>query len=499
MPRSLRGQLLLTYVLVVLLGLGGVIAWTGQRLQTATISQAERELELQAHLLAEALRDPLEERGDPRRTSGTPLATLLQSYAQTSGSRVTIVDPRFQTLISSDPQQAGTSLTEAPELLAARAGRSAHDIRRDPVSGEEQLFAAAAIAEERRGALGFVQLARPMNPIYAEIGRLWLSLLTAGAAILLLTVLVSLALARRLTRPILQLTWVSERLAHGDLDERAHVDGPAEIRHLGQAFNHMAERLQDMLQRQQAFVAHAAHEFRSPLASVRLRLEMLQRPDTQGDRALMQRYLGQMEREVDQLRELVDHLLALVSLDEGQQPSRVAVDLAPLLYEVADEVGPVARVAGVDLRIDVPPHLPAVQASPEQLRVVVRNLLDNAIKYSPAGGPITLAARADDHTVQVEVQDHGIGMPAEALPHIFDRFYRVDPARSRGQGGAGLGLALVRAIATAHRGDVSVESTPGQGSTFRVRLPVVTQLPSGAVVDDAAATKRAATDAGVGL
>jgi signal transduction histidine kinase len=478
--------LLLTYMVVVLLGLGAVIAWTGQRLQAATISQAERELELQAHLLADALRDPLEERGDLRRASATPLATLLQSYAQTSGSRVTIVDPRFQPISSSDPQQAGTSLTEAPELLAARAGRSAHDIRRDPVSGEEQLFAAAPIAEERRGALGFVQLARPMNPIYAEIGRLWLSLLAAGGAILVLTVLVSLALARRLTRPLLQLTRASERLAGGDLDERARPDGPDEIRHLGQAFNHMAERLQGMLQRQQAFVAHAAHEFRSPLASVRLRLEMLQRPDTQDDRALMQRYLGQMEREVDQLRELVDHLLALVSLDEGQQPPRIAVDLAPLLYEVADEVGPAARAAGVDVRVDVPPHLPMLQGSPEQLRVVVRNLLDNAIKYSPAGGPVTLAAQAADHAVQVEVRDHGIGIPAEALPHVFERFYRVDPARPRGQGGAGLGLALVRAIVTAHGGCVSVESTPGIGSTFRVRLPLAAQMQSRAVVDGAA-------------
>jgi signal transduction histidine kinase len=492
MPRSLRGQLVLTYVVVVLLGLGSLIAWAGQRLQAATISQAERELELQAHLLADALRDPLEGQRDARRSAGTPLPMLLENVARTSGSRVTIVDPRLRTIISSDPQQAGTSQVTAPELLAARDGRPAHDIRRD-AGGEERLFVAAPIAEEHRGALGFLQLAKPMGPVYAQIGQLWLSLLAAGGAILLLTVLVSLALARRLARPILQLTQVSERLAHGSLDERARPDGPEEIRHLGQTFNHMAERLQDMLQRQQAFVAHAAHEFRSPLASVRLRLEILQRPDTQDDRPLMQRYLGQMEREVDQLRQLVDHLLALVSLDEGQQPPRVAVDLAPLLYEVADEVGPVARATGVDLRVDVPPHLPVVQGSPEQLRVVARNLLDNAIKYSPAGGPVTLTAQADNHAVQVEVQDHGIGITAEALPHIFERFYRADPVRSRAQGGAGLGLALVRAIAVAHGGCVSVESTPGAGSTFRVRLPIATQRPGGAVVDSTAETGHVAS------
>src|SRR5581483_2641581 len=392
-------------------------------------------------------------------------------YARTLGARVTLVDARLQTVVTSDPQQAPADQSAAPELLAARQGRAAADIRRDVASGEERLFVAAPIAEDRRGPIGFVQLARPMAPVYAEIGRLWLSLLAAGGAMLLLTVLVSLALARRLAGPVLDLTRASERLAQGALAERARPSGPAEIRQLGQAFNRMAERLQEMLARQQAFVAHAAHEFRSPLAGLRLRLEMLQRADARDDPALAQRYLGQMEGEVEHLRQLVDHLLVLVSLDEGQQPPRVALDLAPLLYAVADEVGPLARAAGIELRVDVPPHLPLLSASPEQLRIVVRNLLDNAIKYTPAGGQITLAAQAAAGALQVQVRDTGVGIPADALPHVFDRFYRVDAARSGRQGGAGLGLALVRAIVAAHGGEVQAASAPGVGSTFTVRLP----------------------------
>jgi signal transduction histidine kinase len=490
MPRSLRGQLVLTYVVLVLLGLGGLIAWTGQRLQAATLAQAEREMELQAHLIADALRDPLEAFSEQRRSRGPSLASLVDSYARTSGSRVTVVDGRFQTVISSDQETAASQAT-APELLAAREGRPARDIRREAGTGEERLFAAAPIAEDGRGAKGFVQLSRPMAPVYGEIGRLWLSLLAAGSVVLAITVLVSLVLARRLASPILHLTAVSERLAEGALDERARPDGPDEIRQLGQAFNRMAERLQEMLARQQAFVAHAAHEFRSPLASLRLRLEMLQRPDTQEDAALAQRYLAQMEREVERLRQLVDHLLVLVSLDEGQQPPRVSLDLSPLLYEMADEVGSLARVAGLDVRVDVPPHLPPLWGSPEQLRIVIRNLLDNAIKYTPAGGTIAVAAQAEDGEVQVTVRDTGIGIPGEALPHVFDRFYRVDAARSRRQGGAGLGLALVRAIVAAHGGHVEVTSQPGRGSTFMVRLP------SGAPERVGAAVGRPLTDRGM--
>ena len=473
MLHSLRAQLVLTYLALMLLGLGGLIAWTGQRLQSATIAQAERELELQAHIMADALRDPLEERTEPRRSQGTPLASLVDTYARTASSRVTLVDAQLQTVISSDPEQAPASQTAAPELLAARQGRSASDIRRDTASGEERLFVAAPITEDRRGAIGFVQLARPMAPVYAEVGRLWLSLLAAGGAVLLITVLVSLAFARRLAGPILQLTRVSERLAQGELAERVRPAGPDEIRQLGDAFNRMADRLQEMLARQQAFVAHAAHEFRSPLTSLRLRLEMLQRADAQQDPALARRYLGHMEREVEHLRQLVDHLLVLVSLDEGQQPPRVSLDLAPLLYEVADEVGLLAREAGVRLRVDIPPHLPPVWGSPEQLRVVVRNLLDNAIKYTRSGGTVAIVGQAVDRVVQVDVQDTGMGIPADALPHIFDRFYRVDEARSGRQSGAGLGLALVRGIVAAHGGEVQVVSEPGEGTTFTVRLPNV--------------------------
>jgi two-component system OmpR family sensor kinase len=178
-----------------------------------------------------------------------------------------------------------------------------------------------------------------------------------------------------------------------------------------------------------------------------------------------------MEREVEHLKELVDHLLVLVSLDEGQQPPRVTLDLAPLLNEVADELGPLARAAQIDLRVDVPPHLPSVQGSPEQLRIVVRNLLDNAIKYSLAGSAVVLNAWGTDDAVAIEVRDRGIGIPAEALPAIFERFYRVDAARSPDRGGAGLGLALVQAVVTAHGGSVSVQSAPGQGSSFRVQIP----------------------------
>jgi two-component system sensor histidine kinase BaeS len=356
------------------------------------------------------------------------------------------------------------------ELIAARAGGEQHDIRWDEWRGEERLFVAAPVTEENRKVIGFVQLSILTTPIYDGIRGTWLSLFAAGGSVLLATALVSLVLARQIARPVQSLTAITEEIAAGHLEQRVTPAGPDEIQRLGRAFNRMAERVREMLAQQQAFAANAAHELRSPLTSLRLRLEMLQ-THGQGNGELAHRYLAQMEREVDHLRRLVDHLLALSTLDEGKRLLCTALDPAPLLYELADEMGPLAQEAGLDLCVDVPPHLPPLMANGEQMRIVVRNLLDNAIKYTPAGGMVTLSAWADNGRVQIAVTDTGVGIPAEALPHIFERFYRVDKARSRRQGGAGLGLALVRSIVEAQGGQVEVKSQPGAGSVFTLSLP----------------------------
>jgi len=497
LSRSLQSRLLLTYVALMVLSVGGLILWTGQRLQAAAIEQAEHNLELEAFIIADALREPLDKWAQGENSEGRSPQSLVRSYAESAGGRVTVTDAGLRVLFSSDERVPTHNEESHPEFVAARAGREQHDIRRDEWSGEERLFVAASVSEEDRKVLGFVQLSVPMAPIYAEIRQTWLSLFVVGGIALIITALISLVLAHQIARPVQALTVITEQIAAGRLERRVTPAGPDEIQRLGQAFNRMAERVQEMLAQQQAFVANAAHELRSPLTSLRLRLEMLQM-HAHGDADLTRHYLRQMEREVDRLRRLVDHLLALSALDEGKRPSCTPLDLAPLLYALVDEMGPLARQADLDLCVDVPPHLPPVMANAEQMHIVVRNLLDNAMKYTPAGGRITLRATTADlkqrssgaagrgglasgpldlntsgqkAAVVIEVADTGIGIPAEALSHIFERFYRVDRAWSRRQGGAGLGLALVRAIVEAHGGHVKVGSQPGQGSVFTVLLP----------------------------
>ncbi len=513
MPRSLERRLLFTYVVLMVLGLGGLILWTGLRLQTAIVEQVEHDLELQAFIIADALREPLEHWKKGENQTERSLNALVHSYTQNvgvyitginrarayalnTGARVTIVTPSFHVLISSDDAVPAHFEHNHPEIVAAQTGNEQHDIRWDEWRNEERLFVAApiiAVEDEAKELKGIVQLSVPMAPLYTEMRHTWASLVGAGGMVLVATALVSLLLARQVAGPIRNLTVVTEAMAAGELDQQVKPTGPAEIERLGRAFNRMAGRVREMLARQQAFVANAAHELRSPLTSLQLRIDMLQR-HSQEYPELAQHYLSQMEGEIERLRRLVDHLLTLSRLDEGELPPQSPLDLAPLLYEVADEMHPLAQMAGLRLWIDVPPHLPTVMANADSMHTMVRNLLDNAIKYTPAGGEVVLRAmteglRHDERdrrslifrrsppkqaglAVVIQVTDTGSGIPAEHLPHIFGRFYRVDKGRSRGQGGAGLGLSLVRSIVEAHSGWVSVESAPEQGSTFTVHLPV---------------------------
>ena len=465
--RSLQGRLLATYLALMLLGLGGVVAWTGLRLEATTFERAERTLTTEALFAASELREPLEAL---RKGKTHNINALLPAMAQRTGGRVVLFGPRLETLATSDAsQQLDAPTSAAPELAAALQGKKRFDIRRDP-GGQERLFVAAPVHPEERRVDGVVQLSVPTAPLYAEISGMWAGLALAGGVALLAIALASVLVARQIARPVLKLTGVTEAMAGGDLSQRVRPGGPDEIERLGRAFNRMADQVQEMLARQQAFVADAAHELRTPLTGIRLRLEMLQKHGSE-DAGLYQRYVPQLAREIEHLQRLVEHLLALTRLDRNGESPRANVDLAPMLYDMADEIGGLAKAAGLTLHVEVPAHLPLVRVNVDAMRSVVRNLLDNAIQYTPSDGQITLRARERDAGAEMSVLDTGQGIPPESLQRIWERFYRVDTARSRRQGGAGLGLALVRAIVEAHGGRVSVQSDLGKGSTFTVWLP----------------------------
>jgi heavy metal sensor kinase len=279
-------------------------------------------------------------------------------------------------------------------------------------------------------------------------------------------------LTRQSLRPVQQLTETVAGIAEtGEFDRR--VPEPKirdEIGQLALTFNDLLDRLQLLLDRQRALVADTSHELRNPLMVLRGNLELLGHDLPKPDR--IDATTESLE-EVDRMTRLVQDLLFLADADAENAIQHEDVALEALVAAIAEDAVLIATRSDGTREVILEANDPiVVYGDPERLRQLIWNLVENAVRYTPAGGMITIALRRHGPVAELTVSDTGIGIPPEHLPHIFERFYRVDTSRSRALGGTGLGLSIVRQIAEAHGGQVRVRSTVGEGSTFTVALPV---------------------------
>jgi heavy metal sensor kinase len=347
----------------------------------------------------------------------------------------------------------------------------AEAVRQAPLVGGRKMLLTAHTLQLPGGTNYLVETGAPMDEVQADL-RKWLIFL---AAMLPLVGTIALGggfvLVKRALSPVDQIAASAERISSHNLSERLPVAQTGdELERLSVALNHMIERLEAAFQYSRRFVADASHELRTPLTVLRGELEnAVQQPHLAPE---WRDRLGSTLEEVDRLAHIVEGLFAISRLDAGEAAAEwVRFDLAQLVASTADQMNLLAE----DKRIQVTcTHSRSVWVEGDQARLkqVIVNLLDNAIKYTPEGGAITLTVEPQDSTAVLEVADNGTGIPPQALPRVFERFFRVDTARSRDQGGAGLGLAIVKSICTAHRGRVEATSDPGRGSRFRVELPL---------------------------
>ena len=308
------------------------------------------------------------------------------------------------------------------------------------------------------------------------------ALVAAGLVVALLAAGLGVLLARSISRPLADMGRAAARIALGDYAVRVPSRGQDEVAALARAFNQMAEGMDSVERLRRELVANVSHDLRTPLTVIRGYVEGL-RSGQIADRRSAEMAFEAMDTEVAHLLHLVDDLRQVAALDAGSVPlERRSVAVADLVQAATARIAPLAASRGVKLTSEIPPELPPVNVDPERMGQVLFNLLENAVRHTPAGGAIFLRAGREGAHLWLAVQDTGEGIPLEHLPHVFERFYRADHARSRAEGGAGtfarlstgLGLAIVRAIVEAHGGRVSVESdgVPGHGSTFTVRLPL---------------------------
>ncbi|MBO9340418.1 MAG: HAMP domain-containing protein [Chloroflexus sp.] len=300
------------------------------------------------------------------------------------------------------------------------------------------------------------------------------ALLISGFAALAAAVLVSLFVSRRIVEPIQTLSNVSRRLAQGLYRERIYLQADDEIAQLAQSVNQLAEALDQTERRRLALLADVTHELRTPLATIGGYMEGLVDGIVSANPATFNLIL----RETRRLQRLIEDLELLSRVEAGQLPVVArAIDLRSVLEAQISQFEPLFSSNHVTLSLDVPEQLPQVWADPDRVAQVLINILANAYRYTPAGGQVTVQVSTDDHEVRVAVIDSGIGIAAEHLPHLFERFYRVDKSRARNSGGSGIGLAIARHLIYAQGGEIWAESDGiGKGARFIFTLPLAPQM-----------------------
>ncbi|HEX3052266.1 MAG TPA: ATP-binding protein [Aggregatilineaceae bacterium] len=280
-------------------------------------------------------------------------------------------------------------------------------------------------------------------------------------------------LASRALRPIDEVTQTAQRITTRDLHQRLNYDGPNdEVGRLALTFDQMLDRLQAGFERERRFTGDAAHELRTPLTALKGQIGVtLSQPRTPAEYV---ETLHNLEQQVDRLVRLSGDLLFMARLDYCIQQRQIEpIVLGDWLAALEDQIRPLAEAKGIILTSQIQPAL-TVKGNMDLLIRLFLNLLDNAIKYTPDGGAVTIEAHQADNQVLVVISDTGPGIAADQIPHLFERFYRVENDRARhhhSMGGAGLGLAIAQEIARLHGGQIMVDSVVGQGSTFTVQLP----------------------------
>ena len=425
----------------------------------------------------------LEEVRATKHLDDLPLRERLEAYYRGRGSwtgveglLARLAEDRQEDLILTSP--AGSVLALSPGLGAAKVDARPEGgirIERQGARGREVILVRMPAIPLRdaagRPAGGVIPIRsgperlEEQRQFFGSVDR-WLF---GGVAVAgLLALLATAALSRRILRPVEELTAAARRMERGDLNARVAARSADEIGQLARAFNAMAETRSQAEDLRRRMVGDIAHELRTPLTNLRAQVEAIE----DGLLPANADTLASLREETALLARLVDDLQDLALAEAGQlrlDVSQVSVEEAARAAIAA--LRPTADAAGVKLESEIEPGLPPARTDRERLAQILRNLLANAITHSPRDGIVRVAARREGAYLEIAVSDDGPGVAPEHRERIFDRFYRVDPSRSRATGGAGLGLAIVRQLARAQGGDARVESEPGRGARFIVNLP----------------------------
>lgn len=467
--RSLRFKFALSYLVLMIFALGILNTYPVFAAQEMVFKAKQSSLQNQATIIASAISSLGE-------LTSEGVAQVMDMLDENGMTRVMITDPDGLILYDTEDSDGTPKYALIQELALALRGK---DVCVWSYSAGAFRTTTAIPVMYRNAIIGGIYLYDYDGEQGSIITGLQQNLLRLSLVLMGLALLFSVLLSRTMTRRISRLIAGIGKLRKGQYSTRVKVSGRDELATLATAFNDMTQRLETTDEMRRRFVSDASHELKTPLASIKLLTDSIVQNEDM-DVETVREFVQDIGSEADRLARITQKLLALTRMDNSQtaQMERSEVDLADVITDALHMLTPLADQKSVSIQLVVAQGC-IVRSTPDEMYQVLFNLVENAIKYNIPEGKVWIRARKSRETVVVTIEDTGIGIPKKDRDQIFDRFYRVDKARSREAGGAGLGLSIVRDTVVANGGSISVDARPEGGTVFIVHLPLAQSEPKG--------------------
>lgn len=462
---SIQGKYVATYLLLVVAIVLVLNTYPLLMAQNMVFSTKEASLKRQALAIGSALAvsEVLTEDG---------VAQAMELLDDMQGTRVLVTDESGLILYDSSTLEKRTGdYAITAEVVKALRGE---DVCRSEYRQGAFRTRVAVPAVYRGVTLGAVYLYEYDTEQAEVLLSIQSNLRYISVVICVVALVAAMILSKALTRNTSRLLGGIRSVREGEYNHRVEVKGKDEMAQLAMEFNELTDRLQTIEEVRRRFVSDASHELKTPLASIRLLADSILQ-NSSVDMETVREFVSDIGEEADRLTRISQRLLALSRLDSKPQRERVPVDVGQVVEKVGHMLLPLASSAQVELRYQLQPHC-MVLATEDDLYQVAFNLMENAVKYNLPGGSVTVEVAREEYWITLTVQDTGVGIPEEDLLRVFDRFYRVDKARSREAGGTGLGLSIARDTARLHGGDIMAQRGPdGVGARFTARFPRIVE------------------------
>ena len=461
---SLRWRLLILFFLVSYIPLMFFSSILLDRMESYYLKESQNAKLKQASMIARQIQ---EENYLVDNSNSSLFKKLINNQSTESNGRVLVVDTSGFVVMDSSEAAINMTLMNGTVLSALNNQDAAEKYEQLPV----MIASAPVLDKDSKAVVGAVVLVSSIEDVFLPIADLKSQVNLLSLMIALLAALMSFATSSVITKPLKTLMKFVQKITNGQLDQKVTVVGKDEIAELGNAFNHMAEQLQRVEQSRQEFVSNVSHELKTPLSSIKVLTESLMfQEDVPVE--MYKEFFEDINSEVDRLNSIISDLLTLVRLDQREIPLNITeVHLNEMIENLLRRLAPLAKKKNINLIYESHREVVA-EIDTVKLSLALTNLVENAIKYTPDGGEVTVILQADLQDAIITVKDTGIGIAKEEQSRIFERFYRTDKTRNRETGGTGLGLAITYKTIVMHNGSIVVESEEGKGSTFSAQIPL---------------------------